>query len=207
MKTFVRRPSLKVFLAAFFPILLLLVSFIFFEKQVERRQIQSFVSRGNVREQTLAIESQKENPGFPVRLKIPSINLDANVKSVGVTTGGAMGVPVNATDVGWYKFGPGPGEKGSAVISGHFDEGNGAAAVFNNLNKLKTGDKIAVINNLGKTITFVVRESRLYDPGYANEVFLPNDKGTHLNLVTCDGVWDGFKKSYTKRLVVFADML
>jgi hypothetical protein len=54
-------------------------------------------------------------------------------------------------------------------------------------------------------MAFVVRESRTYNPGYAEEVFSAND-GAHLNLVTCDGVWDGAKKSYSKRLVIFADI-
>ena len=57
----------------------------------------------------------------------------------------------------------------------------------------------------GTTISFIVRESRTYDPGYADDVFSQNDR-VHLNLVTCDGVWDGVKKSYSKRLVVFADI-
>jgi sortase (surface protein transpeptidase) len=63
---------------------------------------------------------------------------------------------------------------------------------------------VYVKDDTGTTIPFVVREIRIYNPGYAEEVFSSND-GVHLNLVTCDGVWDGSTKSYTKRLVVFTD--
>lgn len=144
-------------------------------------------------------------PGLPVRLIIPLINVDAGIQQVGVTPKGDMDVPDNSIDVGWFKLGSRPGEKGSAVIAGHFNEINDQAGVFFNLYQLKKGDNIYIKDDRGTTIAFVVRESRLYDPGYADEIFSANDNA-HLNLVTCDGVWDGAKKSYTKRLVVFADL-
>lgn len=56
----------------------------------------------------------------------------------------------------------------------------------------------------GAVLAFVVRESRNYDPGYAGEVFTQSESA-HLNLITCYGAWDEAKKSYSKRLVVFAD--
>lgn len=128
------------------------------------------------------------------------------IEHMGLTAEGAMDVPENTFDVGWYKLGPIPGEKGSAVISGHFDGKTGDSGVFNNLSKLKRGDKIYVTNHLGVTTAFVVRESRTYNPGYVEEVFMSKDNGTHLNLITCEGNWNTTKNSYSKRLVVFADL-
>ncbi len=173
---------------------------------LEKQSLVASATNQVVHEQVLSAEAQRENPTLPVRLIIPSINVDADVENVGLTPQGAMEVPTNTIDVGWYKLGSLPGETGSAVISGHFDGREGNSGVFNNLNKLKPGDKIYVLNDQGTTTTFVVRESRTYNPGYADEVFFPNDQGIHLNLVTCDGVWDKNKKSYSKRLVVFADI-
>lgn len=116
-----------------------------------------------------------------------------------------MEVPSNIIDVGWFKLGSRPGEKSSAVISGHIDGNEGEAGVFNNLHKLQQGDALYIKDDKGAVITFVVRESRIYNPGFAEEVFSTNDNA-HLNLITCDGVWDSDKKSYTKRLVVFASV-
>lgn len=143
--------------------------------------------------------------GLPVRLKIPTINVNAAVEYVGFTPRRALDVPKNPEDVGWFKLGPRPGEKGSAVIDGHVDGENGKAGVFVNLYKLKKGDKIYVEDGKGISIVFVVREKRIYDPEYSGDVFSRND-GYYLNLITCDGVWDGVKKSYSKRLVVFSDI-
>lgn len=148
----------------------------------------------------------KISPGLPVRLTIPAININATVEHVGVNPEGEMEVPSNAINVGWFTLGSRPGEKGSAVISGHFDSQNDEVGVFANLHKLKKGDKLYAEDSKGISTIFVVKESRIYDPGYAEDVFTRSD-GTYLTLITCDGVWDGDTKSYSKRLVVFADLL
>jgi len=148
------------------------------------------------------LQSQKLT--IPVHLQIPAIAVNAAIQSVSVNSNGAMEVPTNSIDVGWFSLGPKPGERGSAVIAGHVDDKFGKAGVFANLYKLKTGDKIVVSDTKHVATVFIVRESRTYPPGYAEEVFSRSDH-SYLNLITCDGVWDGSKKSYSKRLVVFAD--
>ena len=151
-------------------------------------------------------QNQELNPGLPVHLVIPSIAVNSSVQDVGVTPTGVMAVPSSATNVGWFDIGPRPGEPGNSVIAGHFDGEHGEPGVFRNLYKLKSGDRIYIEDNQGKTATFIVKKSKLYDPGYASEVFNSNT-GIHLNLITCDGVWDGVVMSYSKRLVVFTDIL
>jgi LPXTG-site transpeptidase (sortase) family protein len=143
--------------------------------------------------------------GFPVRLKIPKINVDAAIEYVGVTDEGVMAVPSSTTNTGWFDLGPIPGEKGSAVIAGHLNSEEGEAAVFTNLYLLHKGEMIYVEDNQGTSIAFVIREIREYDPGYAEDVFSRND-GVYLNLITCGGVWNDIKKTYSKRLVVFAEI-
>lgn len=96
-----------------------------------------------------------------------------------------MEVPSNTVDVGWFKLGTLPGEKGSAIIAGHYDGGKGQSGVFTKLNELRKGDKLFIEDSLGKTIAFIVRQTTSYDPGYADEVFSRND-ATYLNLTTCD---------------------
>jgi len=153
---------------------------------------------------TQQIVNKPTSIGPPISLTIPTINVHANIQNLGVTSGGDMEVPSNIVDVGWFKFGSRPGEKGSAVIVGHFDGENGKG-IFANLNKLKKGDELYVEDSNGTSFVFVVRESHIYDPGYKEDVFSLNDS-VHLNLITCDGVWDKNKKRYNKRLVVFTDL-
>lgn len=156
-------------------------------------------------EQNTVAQKQSTGTGLPVRLKIPKINVDADIEKVGLTSGGAMDAPKSPDVTGWYSEGARPGESGSAVIDGHLDWTGGTAGVFYHLRDLSKGDKLYVENDKGVSITFVVQDVRSFDPGAdASEVFNKKD-GTHLNLITCDGVWNEAKKSYTKRMVIFAD--
>lgn len=150
--------------------------------------------------------TEQVNPEFPVRLKIPIINVDATIEYVGLTPDGAMDVPVGPSNAAWFSPGTIPGENGSAVLAGHFGWKNGIPAVFDNLYKLQKGDKLYVENKKGETVTFVVRESRKYDPkADASDVFGSIDEKAHLNLVTCGGVWNDISKSRPYRLIVFTD--
>jgi len=153
----------------------------------------------------LGERTQQVSDVSPSRLIIPKLNINANIEYVGTTPSGSMAAPNNTNDVGWFDLGSLPGDKGSAVIAGHFNGNYGESAVFSNLYKLKPGDKIYVNDSSGRSVTFIVRGSKLFDPGYADDVFSPSDSA-HLNLITCDGVWDAATKSYSKRLVVFSDI-
>lgn len=196
-----RKPlrKLALLLVVFSVFLLMLILYVVLQ------QIQSTVRYPQVKKQLLAVAVQDKNQGFPMRLKIPTINVDAAVEYVGITSKGAMDVPINTIDVGLFKFGPYPGENGNSVIAGHYDSAYGTAGVFTDLYKLKKGDKVYINYANGISLAYVVRESRTYDPGYAKDVF-SNSDNAHLNLITCEGIWDADKKSYSKRLVVFTDI-
>lgn len=144
--------------------------------------------------------------GEPARLKIPSIGVDAAIEHVALTPKGLMGVPKDPMNTAWYELGPNPGEIGSAVIDGHVDWWYGATGVFANLDELKPGDTLSVEDNAGGSISFVVREIRIYDAqADATDIFLSNDGKAHLNLITCEGAWNRNSQSYSERLVVFTD--
>lgn len=145
-------------------------------------------------------------PPAPTRLIIPAIHVDASIERVGLTLAGAMDAPERPANVAWYELGTRPGEQGSAVIAGHSGWRDAIPAVFDNLGVLKKGDLVSVVDDTGATVTFVVREKRIYDPNAdTSGVFGSNDGKAHLNLITCEGVWDPATKSSSKRLVIFAD--
>jgi LPXTG-site transpeptidase (sortase) family protein len=158
-------------------------------------------------ENTPTPEQEQSIFGLPTHLKIPAIDVDAPIEYVGLTPDGSMGIPKGPADIGWFELGPRPGENGSAVMAGHYGTWkNGQGSVFDNLHKLNQGDKIYIIDDKGMTTTFVVRESRRYNPkADAADVFTASDEKSHLNLITCEGAWNKVSKSYSQRLVVFTD--
>ena len=120
---------------------------------------------------------------------------------------GAVGVPKGIANAGWFNLGPRPGEEGNSIIDGHFGWWkNGTPGIFNNLYTLQVGDKIYIQDQTGDTITFVVREVHTYDKDEdASGVFGSGDGLSHLDLITCEGVWNSAQKTYSNRLVIFAD--
>ena len=148
---------------------------------------------------------QLQGIGLPLRLKIPKITINAPVKYVSLTPDGAMDVTKTPYDVSWYMPWPRPGEKGSAVIAGHYGtRKNGAISVFNRLNELRKGDKISIEDKKGVLISFIVREIKIYKlDADASEIFHSYDGKSHLNLITC--IQDKITKKYPNRLVVFTD--
>lgn len=143
---------------------------------------------------------------YPLRLKIPVIGIDAEIEYIGLTPTGAMDTPQKADNVAWFSLGPLPGEEGTAVIAGHFDDKYGQGAVFYNLKEIQKDDKLLVEDDQGNIITFIVREIRVYDSeDLIPEVFISSE-GQHLNLITCFGDWSRSRATYMQRLVVFADL-
>lgn len=158
-------------------------------------------------EKTIAPLKQEEPMiPLPMRLRIPAVNVDAAIEQAGLAINGTMGTPQSPADTVWFNLGPRPGETGSAVIAGHFGWKEGRPAVFDNLHQLQKGDKLFVEDEKGATIVFVVRELRIYyEDQDASDVFSSSDGKAHLNLITCEGIWDSMKKSYSNRLVLFTD--
>src|SRR3989338_14469 len=146
--------------------------------------------------------------GLPVTLKIPAIGVDALVEDALVTPDGRMDSPKGIDNVAWYALGPNPGEIGSAVIGGHYGVKSGAKTVFYNLNKLKKGDLIYSVDDTGKTLTFIVRSTKIFDrDDDAATVFTSHDGKAHLNLITCEGAWNESIDTYEDRLVIFTDLV
>jgi LPXTG-site transpeptidase (sortase) family protein len=155
---------------------------------------------------TKPVDKQELTPGLPIRLKIQKINVDAVIDYTGLTADGAMDVKKDPDKVAWYSLGPRPGQIGSAVIAGHYGWIEDKGSVFNELQTLIKGDEITVVDEKGVINNFLVREIKHYKPdATVPEVFMSNDKKSHLNLITCNGTWDEAKQTYSNRLVIFTD--
>ncbi len=146
--------------------------------------------------------------GLPVRLQIHVIAVDSAIEDALITPDGRMDVPAGSVNVAWFALGPHPGDVGSAVIGGHFGISNGVPFVFYNLDKLKIGDKVYILNDKGDTLAFIVRSIKSFDRNAdASPVFTSSDGLAHLNLITCEGIWNQVNGNYPQRLVIFTDAI
>jgi hypothetical protein len=142
----------------------------------------------------------------PVRLRLPIINVDAPVESVGLGSDGAMGVPSGPDKVAWYNLGAVPGNLGNAVIDGHVDSRTGPA-VFWDVRKLNPGDTVEVTLSDGRNLTFDVKQVVRYAENDApiDQIFGPSTE-PNLNLITCGGYFDHTTRKYDQRLVVYTTL-
>jgi sortase A len=143
----------------------------------------------------------------PSTFSIPSLNVNASVESVGLDKKGNMDVPKDDMNVAWYNLGYKPGEKGSAVLAGHYDTRTGGPAVFYNLNKLKPGDSIFIDDENGNKLEYEVEETKTYpfDQFPLKAVFASNDE-YRLNLITCEGTFNKSARNYSHRTVVYSKL-
>jgi hypothetical protein len=150
---------------------------------------------------------QASGPLTPSRLRIPALNIDTLIESVGVTPRRQMDVPANIWNAGWLRSGVKPGALGQAVIDGHLDSVAGSAA-FSQLHRLHAGDRIFVSDEAGAELSFRVTTLHLepLDGFPTLQVFGPAS-GHFLNLLTCAGHYDPARRTYDQRLVVFTELL
>ena len=142
----------------------------------------------------------------PVGIRIESAGVDAPVVPTGVEAGtGALAVPEDVGVAGWYRFGPAPGDPGSAVVTAHVDSASQGPGAFFPLRDVAPGAGVVVTFDDGSSRPFEVVGRRSYDKEALPVAELFTREGDAvLTLVTCGGAFDPVTRSYEENLVVFA---
>lgn len=144
---------------------------------------------------------------LPVRLTIPAVKIDTTFEGgLGVDENNEIEVPDSYEEIGWYEYGPTPGEIGPAVVLGHVDSYEGPA-VFYNLREISVGDEVFIDREDGTRAVFTVikREEADQNDFPTAEVYGDLDYAG-LRLITCTGVYSHSELRYSHNLVVFAEL-
>jgi sortase (surface protein transpeptidase) len=139
----------------------------------------------------------------PVALNIPSLSISADVADVGIDQNREMEVPNDYNTVGWYRYGPRPGDEGSSVIAGHLDDAQGRS-VFFDLQYIELGAEISIVMEDGSSQDFYVTAKVAYDSQNLPPEIFSREGNPQLALLTCGGTWDSSAGRYTETVVVFA---
>jgi LPXTG-site transpeptidase (sortase) family protein len=144
----------------------------------------------------------------PTRLIIPKIGVNAPSINLQLKADGTLETPNSATDVGWYRNSPTPGEIGPSVIVGHVDYVHVGPAVFWNLNKLQAGDIFEVQRVDGSTMKFKVDSVKQFSQSNfpTNEVY-GNINYAGIRLITCGGTFNSQTHHYSDNTVVFGSLV
>jgi hypothetical protein len=141
----------------------------------------------------------------PASLTIPAIGVRADgIKDLGLTSGGELEVPGDATTVGWFTGAPSPGEVGPAVLAAHVDYKH-VPGTFSRLKELRAGEQARVGRADSRTAVFTV-----YRVDHYAKAEFPTDRvygdtaDPELRLITCGGEFDRSSGNYLDNVVVYA---
>jgi LPXTG-site transpeptidase (sortase) family protein len=146
----------------------------------------------------------------PTAITIPRLNVSAPISELGLKSDGTIEEPPLSRPnlAGWWKDGPTPGEGGPSVILGHVDA-NGHAAVFARLKELRSGDRVQVRRQDGRTATFAVQSvERVPKASFpAEKVYAEDLDYSALRLVTCGGTFDSSTGHYVDNVIAYTRLV
>ncbi|MFC8718636.1 class F sortase [Kitasatospora sp. NPDC057198] len=143
----------------------------------------------------------------PIRLRVPSLGIDTALLPLALAPDGTLTPPPpeQGDTAGWYAAGTSPGEKGTAIITGHVDTPDGPA-VFYPLSRLRPGAAVTVDRADGTTAAFTVDRVVNYPKAAVpDEVYAPAAR-PELRLITCGGPFDRTRGGYQDNTVVYAHL-
>jgi len=153
------------------------------------------------------IAQPNPDAGAPIRVRIPGIDVDADVVDLGLNPDRSLEVPEDFEQTGWYTGRSIPGEPGPSVIAGHVDSTTGPA-VFFRLRELDEGDLISIDRSDGQTAIYQVNGASQVDKtSFPTELVYGATAEPTLRFITCGGTFDSGAGSYEGNLIVFADHL
>jgi sortase (surface protein transpeptidase) len=142
-----------------------------------------------------------------VRLVIPAIGVGTRLIRLGVTSSGALAVPVSTDVAGWFTGSPRPGAIGPAIIVGHIDSKAGPG-VFYRLRLLRRGQRLYVVRADRTVATFKVTAIRsVAKAAFPSAAVYGPVPDAELRLITCGGQFDYATGSYLSNVIVYATLV
>ncbi|MFI6322240.1 class F sortase [Nonomuraea sp. NPDC050556] len=144
----------------------------------------------------------------PTAVYIPRIGVSAPLMELGLDAKGAIQNPPfsPANVAGWYRYGPVPGQRGAAVITGHLDTRSGPA-VFAYLRNLRRGDQVQVLRADRSVAIFVVdRVEHTQKATFPTSKVYGKVAYPGLRVITCGGAFDSKAHSYKENTIVYAHL-
>ncbi|WP_121033609.1 class F sortase [Terracoccus luteus] len=141
----------------------------------------------------------------PTRFRIDRLGIDMQVLPEGVARDGEMALAPDPADVGWYRYGPRPGDaQGAAVLAAHVDNVGYGVGPLAALHTLRDGDVLTVVSG-GQTRRYAVEsvdsiEKTTLDLG----ALFTRSGPPRLHVVTCGGTFDQERRRYDRNVVVVA---
>ena len=142
----------------------------------------------------------------PVRIRLDRLGIDMRVTAEGLDARGAMALPANAAEAGWYRYSPGlAAQKGATVIAAHIDSRHDGIGPFSRLKNATAGDTITVYGSDGSAVAYTVTQLRQVGKIDAPMADVFDTSGApRLSVVTCGGAFNSQTGHYLDNVIVTA---
>lgn len=158
--------------------------------------------RGSGRVVPVSVVDQGVSP--PIRISVPALDVHTRLIGLRKERSGALQVPEDSQQAGWYSQGFAPGGDGPAVIVGHVDSYRGPG-IFHRLESMKVDELISIRRSDGTLAVFRVTSVESFAKrDFPTERVYQGDGTPSLRLVTCGGEFDRGARTYLSNVVVFA---
>ncbi len=139
----------------------------------------------------------------PLHLTIPALGISAPVVT-STLTDGALSVPDDVNEVGWWSSGAQPGQAhGTVVVDGHVDSATQGRGQFFTLERAEPGQTVVVSTAHG-SLTYVVAARAVYRKSVLPQEIFDQSGRPRLVLVTCGGPFNATTRHYEDNIVVYA---
>ncbi|WP_309057667.1 class F sortase [Streptomyces sp.] len=137
-----------------------------------------------------ATQAPAEKVPAPVRVVVDGSPIDMPVVPVGVEDNGAMTIPDNHVELGWYRYGPSPGaDEGAAVVAGHVDTLTEVTPMAQ-LEDVPVGAEVRVERADGSVQRYRTESvQHVHKKSLAEADLFRRTGEPVLHLVTCGGEW------------------
>lgn len=142
----------------------------------------------------------------PRELRIPSAGVTMPIVATGVLDDGQMELPEDPAEIGWYRFGPGPGDqRGSVVLGGHVDSTRFGVGPLARLGTIEEGARITVTDADGTAVRYrVTSVERIRKAALPTDRLFDPDSEPRLVVITCGGRYLPEAGGYEDNIVVIA---
>ncbi len=144
----------------------------------------------NLEFQGLQVSKNVSSDEAPVRISIPSLNIDNAVFPASIKKGNWEST---TKGISYLSSSPVPGQNGNSILYGH-----NWPSILGNLTKIKPGEKIEIVMSNGEKKTFIVKFTSIVDSKQTH--ILNQTKDNRITLYTCTGFLD------SKRFVATATL-
>jgi LPXTG-site transpeptidase (sortase) family protein len=142
--------------------------------------------------------------GTPVRIRIDSIGLSAEIEVLEIVDG-EFEDPTTSDKVAWYKDTSSLSQPGNVMMAGHLNYWGDPEGVFYSLADLQEGEIIEITAQDGSVHRYeVMSVSQVEATAETLETVAAQTEEPTLTLITCGGQWDPGIQSYLHRTVVKA---